>query len=120
MSFRALVKARDCPPDMRSFAFFGNALHSAAFVGNLPMCKLLIKNAGWNPNLRNHQGYTPLHQAVQWKQVEIVEYLVSLRKVDVNAKDDDGTTPLQLAVLMGSDKVVRALRACHRVQGPFY
>ncbi|EMY12348.1 ankyrin repeat protein [Leptospira weilii str. Ecochallenge] len=38
-----------------------------------------------------------LHEACKWDRLEIIEYLIS-KGLDVNAQDDDGVTPLMIAV----------------------
>ena len=39
---------------------------------------------------------TPLHSAVREGHKEVIELLIA-KGADVNAKDDDGTTPLDMA-----------------------
>ncbi|KAG7980330.1 hypothetical protein I3843_05G177400 [Carya illinoinensis] len=49
-------------------------------------------------NLKDSEGRTPLHWAVDRGHLNITELLVS-RNANVNAKDDDGQTPLHYAVV---------------------
>ena len=47
--------------------------------------------------MKDKSGSTPLHDAAQGAHKEIVELLIA-NGADVNAKDEDGLTPLDLAV----------------------
>ena len=52
---------------------------------------------------------TPLHLAVQCAPTSMVEYLLSTRKVDLNAKTRQGNTALHYAAAQGRDDVVDML-----------
>lgn len=52
---------------------------------------------------------TALHKASYWGHVQIVEYLISERGVDVNAKDSKGDIALHDAARFGHESVVHAL-----------
>ena len=47
-------------------------------------------------NAKNESGWTPLHEATDWRHEEIVELLIATG-ADVNAKNVDGQTPLDHA-----------------------
>jgi ankyrin repeat protein len=49
------------------------------------------------PDIRNDQGDTLLHWAVQESRETFVDYLINTAKLNVNVKNKCGTTPLHLA-----------------------
>jgi hypothetical protein len=65
-------------------------------------CTLLLLQAGANVNLRRKAyiddvgGSTPLHLAILERNVDLVKALLA-KGADVNAKRDDGSTPLDIA-----------------------
>ncbi|MCY4581173.1 MAG: ankyrin repeat domain-containing protein [Chloroflexi bacterium] len=69
-------------------------LFEAISVDNtFEMSRLL--NQGIDPNIRNAQGYTPLHLAARSGQAEMLQALLELG-VDVDPRDATGHTPLHL------------------------
>jgi ankyrin repeat protein len=60
------------------------------------MTKFLIEH-GADPNARNWDKVTPLHQAVRARNVAVVEILLACG-ADPNARDKGGSTPLRRAV----------------------
>ncbi|SPJ71795.1 uncharacterized protein FTOL_01523 [Fusarium torulosum] len=59
--------------------------------------KLLI-DAGYDPCQLDPSGRTPLHHAVLAQSIELAKLLISHGPASINKKDDDGITPLSLAV----------------------
>jgi ankyrin repeat protein len=59
--------------------------------------KLLI-DAGYDPCQLDSRGRTPLHDAVLAQSIESTKLLISRGPASINQKDDDGITPLSLAV----------------------
>jgi ankyrin repeat protein len=73
------------------------AIRDAAGKGDLVAVNALLED---NPDLvfmKDGLGWTPLHVAAVTGQKDVAELLVA-NKADVNARDDDGATPLHLAV----------------------
>jgi ankyrin repeat protein len=92
-----------------SLAFCGE-IHYAAFDGNLQRIKDLLKD---NPKLvstKDIVGRTPLHLAAQWGHKDVAELLLA-KGADVNAKDDDGGTPLHMAKSKDVAELLLAKRA---------
>lgn len=82
------------------------ALHWAANWDLVDAVDALLANGG-EINAVGWQGETPLHEAPYWA-VETIKLLVCLG-ADVNAKDRDGNTPLDLARRRGDVMIQRLL-----------
>lgn len=78
--------------------FEAERLHRAAEHGHIQEIERLILS-GYDVNLFDDMGHTPLHRAVLGGQYETVQVLLR-HAADVNANDDAtiGETPLALAV----------------------
>jgi ankyrin repeat protein len=71
-------------------------LHRAAQTGALTKVKAFL---GKNPdcvNIKDENGWYPLHLAIKGGHVEIFKFLVA-RGADINARGTCGVTPLRLA-----------------------
>ena len=60
-------------------------------------------------NIKNSQGVTPLHTAVDTNQAGIVSYLVNRRNADTNAVDDMGMTSTHYAALLDNPEIILIL-----------
>jgi ankyrin repeat protein len=56
--------------------------------------QVMLLKAGADPRARDKDGMTPLHRAALMAQEKTVELLLGTYHVDVNARDNKGTTPL--------------------------
>lgn len=84
-------------------------IHDAAQHGEVAKVRALLKD---NPDLafsKDAYGDSPLHEAARAGHKNIAELLLA-NNADVNAKRNDGLTPLQLARLKGHKDVVEVLR----------
>lgn len=70
--------------------------------------KLLIKN-GLIINKKQHNNNTLIHIATSKNNVALLQRLEEF-SIDINAKNDDGLTPLQIAAMKGKDvKIIKYL-----------
>lgn len=66
-------------------------LHTSVVKKDLFNVKKLIEEQGYDPNLQDYSGMTPLHYACSKGYYEIAEYLVSLPECDVNIVTEDNS-----------------------------
>ena len=84
-----------------------NALHLAA-QRNMILPFLYFKDI--DVNLPDKIKTTPLHWAAYMNSEQVVGYLLSLNELTtIDARDEDGNTPLMLAVNYGNTRIVRKL-----------
>ncbi len=76
-------------------AFVHNPLHRAAARGDYPALEAYIQSGG--PNVRDEKGRTPIFDAINAGQPEVVFYLLMMG-ADPNATDFSGATPLDQTV----------------------
>lgn len=89
---------------------FGRTLlHQATSQGDKEMVVQLLER-GANPNLKDHNGWTPLHIATDQGRWDVAEELLS-KNGAVSAKSDKGLTPLHLAIAKGHDEITKRLIA---------
>jgi ankyrin repeat protein len=75
--------------------FAGNA-HAHKPDGWMPTLRYLVEELGADVNLRDHQGYTPLHNAASRGDTEMVRYLVE-HGADLTAVSRAGETAADMA-----------------------
>ena len=85
------------------------SLHQAAVSGDINRVKELLTK-GADINLKNRQGWTPLHAAV-WNQKQDIAKLLIEKGADVNVKDRSNRTALQFAADTGQKEIVELLLA---------
>jgi ankyrin repeat protein len=89
-------------------SFGGTALHGAMFVKKAAIVSLLIQR-GYDINaIGPRNGYTPLHDAV-WANYPEGAKLLLAAGADVNIKNKDGLTALELARKNGKKELVAIL-----------
>ena len=71
---------------------------SINFKDDIDMIRTLIGDCGADPNVKDNDGNTPLHQAARKGSTAIVRLLVAEFRADVNAVNEDGWTPLHFAI----------------------
>lgn len=75
-----------------------SVLHKLAYLNRLDLIRIFVEKHGYNVDLRDEHGRTPLFYAIARTHEDIVYYLVE-NGADVNACANDKMTPLHLAVL---------------------
>uniref|UniRef100_A0A8C0W3B5 Neurogenic locus notch protein 4 n=1 Tax=Castor canadensis TaxID=51338 RepID=A0A8C0W3B5_CASCN len=85
-------------------------LHLAARFSRPTAARRLLE-AGANPNQPDRAGRTPLHTAVAADAQEVCQLLLSSRQTSVDARTEDGTTPLMLAARLAVEDLVEELIA---------
>ncbi|KAE9587250.1 hypothetical protein Lal_00004777 [Lupinus albus] len=84
-----------------------DAIHGFAREGDTANLLMCIEN-GVSVNLKDSEGRTPLHWAVDRGHLDVTELLVG-KDADVNAKDNDGQTPLHYAVTCEREAIAEYL-----------
>ncbi|MCU7494055.1 MAG: ankyrin repeat domain-containing protein [Ignavibacteria bacterium] len=82
------------------------ALHWAIIAEEDDAVEFLLENKA-NPDIRDDEGYTPLHRAVMMKSEDMVKLLKKYH-ADVNAKGPNGTA-IEMAKALDEDDLVEAL-----------
>lgn len=82
-------------------------LCAAAQRGDVSALTMLFQKK-LSPNVKNQDGNTPLHLAVQNEYLEVVDLLLQ-KGAFVNARNNLGNTALHQAVIMGSKDLVNKL-----------
>jgi hypothetical protein len=84
-------------------------LHSAAIFGNVDILHLLVEN-GANLEAQDVVGWRALHRATDHGHLPFIQELISRYHVDINARDNNGTTALRWARMIGHTKIITFLQ----------
>ena len=84
------------------------SIHQAVFDGNIGAVKQHL-DAGTNVNVKACGVSTPLHYAASRRDKEIAKLLIA-KDADVNAKMEDGDTPLDWAIEINRTETAALLR----------
>lgn len=110
MSHQAVI-LRDHAPGLPQA---DEALFAAAERGDVRALKQALRPRAWwrraNPNVRNADGWTPLHQAAAYGHAPIVRLLLE-SGAKVEPRNFLGLTPLEYAACYGHHEVAEALVA---------
>lgn len=94
-------------------AFNKNQLFRATIDGDFNKFKELINK--FDINSQNDKGWSLLHFACCYNQIEIVQYLLELENINVNIKENEKLTPLHIAVRFGNEKIIKLLMTRHEI-----
>lgn len=90
--------------------FCGRApLHYAVISDQAAFVELLLTRGDIDPNVRDDYDVTSLWEAAYQGSSEALEFLVDDPRVDVNAEDKRGRTPISIAATYGHLEIVRLL-----------
>lgn len=90
-AIQSLIKA-GCDITKRTKIEGDTICHLASFNGSLDIFKSFGKF--FEVNVLNAKKQTPLHYATIYGSTQIVDYLLTLPEIDINAADDEGNTAL--------------------------
>ena len=86
------------------------ALNLAAMYGRVAITQRLLSEPNVEVNIKNHLGHTPLSLASWYAHLEIVQLLLDHPATIIDPTDEeDGQTPLSLAVEQGNTSIVEQL-----------
>uniref|UniRef100_A0A8B9LFM0 Neurogenic locus notch homolog protein 1 n=1 Tax=Astyanax mexicanus TaxID=7994 RepID=A0A8B9LFM0_ASTMX len=88
------------------------ALHLAARYARSDAAKRLLESSA-DANVQDNMGRTPLHAAVAADAQGVFQILIRNRATDLDARMNDGTTPLILATRLAVEGMVDELINCH-------
>ncbi|CAL9016721.1 unnamed protein product [Prunus brigantina] len=94
-----------------------SALHVAAYAGHTEVMEELIRYQPDTCDLLNSKGQTVLHSAILGGQGKVVKYILRTPNLTglINEADEDGNTPLHIAVKYKKVEIISILTADHRV-----
>ncbi|URE15938.1 E1-E2 ATPase, partial [Musa troglodytarum] len=94
-----------------------STIHVAANAGHLKIIEQVLEYCPDSMGLKNNTGRNFFHVAVEKKNLEVAKYVLRSPWLTelVNAQDDEGNTPLHLAVISRNKKMVQVLLSCGSV-----
>ena len=81
-------------------------------TGRLKLAKHILRNCktSYNINSCNNVGWTALHMACYWNEIDIVRLMCTNQNINVNAFDkQDGQAPLHHVAIWGHIEIAKAL-----------
>ena len=92
---------------------FRSGAGNTPFIAGASTCRMdvirFLLEHGADPHQRTSHGISALHKVARCRNLEVVRYLVEELRLDVNAKDPLGWTPLYLAALNDCTETARCL-----------
>lgn len=100
-----VIRCRQHPDNGRGR--WGSPLYAAAVLGRIMTARFLLRNSA-DANIRNNYNSTPLHEAIENKNLDIAQLLLG-HGVDVNSRNQRGDAPLHQALRSQKFDIVRLL-----------
>lgn len=106
---RAAVSEQSDPSYLNAQSTNGwTALMIAAAKGFSQSVELLVE-LGADPSLADAYQWSPLMRAIDNRHESVVQYLLTLNNIEINATNENGSTALHVAVLKNDVSAVRLL-----------
>ena len=87
-----------------------NALHLACWYRELEMVKWLIHSCALSPKIKNNRGVSPIHNAIFYGYLEIVQFLVEYDGSLISSVNErTGEFPLHAAVKRNKLEITQVL-----------
>jgi ankyrin repeat protein len=96
---------------MQRFEKNDKKIFEFAEQGDVEGLKRYLKERQILNTQRQSDGKTPLHIAVDHRNVELIQYLLNEKGVDQNIPDNDEKTPFYYAYLNNNDEIVKILQS---------
>ncbi|KAH2484067.1 hypothetical protein KXV28_003703 [Aspergillus fumigatus] len=93
----------------RPFPDRSTSLHHAVQARDVRIMRLLLTKEDLDPNVADHQKWTPLCWAASQGDVEMVDLLLTRPEIRINGVEGEEVPPLCLAAREGHTQVVRRL-----------
>jgi len=90
-----LEKKKNININNQEFEYGITALHQALVLNNKNICEQLIKS-GANINIADFFGNSPISYAISQNNIEIINYIINLPKINYNIFNLDGNCPLHI------------------------
>ena len=107
-SVKFLVRACGAKPMELKDRTGRTALQQAAYAGNLEIVKFLVEECECDPNAKSNDSYTPLYEAAQRGQLDLLKYLLRVN-ADPRVKTDMQNSLLHAAAASGNLECVETL-----------
>ena len=91
--------------------YYQYVLHAAVANGHEDILELLLQQSGSDLDKKNHRGQTSILLAAEKGHLSVVQLLLG-KGADPNISDEDGTTPLSIALEHKHSLVAETLREC--------
>ncbi|MEX0940027.1 MAG: ankyrin repeat domain-containing protein [Candidatus Babeliales bacterium] len=69
-----------------------------------------IFKAGINPNIQNHEGYTPLMYAIILENIPMVKFLLSIPEINLNIQNQKDRTAFDVAESIQNKEITKLLQ----------
>lgn len=83
--------------------------------GELNKVKRILEKKPALASMLINKKFTPLHLAVDYQQLGIIDYLLTFPKIDINAPDNRSRSPLHIAGIRGNAKIIQMLCSCKKI-----
>lgn len=79
---------------------------TAASDGDIKTVESLILSGNFTANSKDENGYTPIHAAVSYNHLDLLDLLITKYDGDINIQDSEGDTPLHHVEELNTAKIL--------------